>query len=201
MSPSMEARISEYAATSAPPSPPPSPLSPWSPPLPQIPSPPLPPPPSSLHLPPLVPTLLLLPSLPLPLLLASLFIPPPFDRREDIPEAELPPHKRLCLTAPTSRYEVGESLTAAPRPTGGHREDYRFHYYRDSCQRHWDRFGHFRLEIKLMQMILRALNNMPPRRSSATARAATAATPMTAAAVEQLIKARVSAALANHETL
>ncbi|GJR85901.1 putative reverse transcriptase domain-containing protein [Tanacetum coccineum] len=51
---------------------------------------------------------------------------------------------------------------------------------------------------------------MPPRRSSATARAATAATraaiaaagtPMTAAAVEQLIEARVSAALSNHETL
>ncbi|GJT73343.1 putative reverse transcriptase domain-containing protein [Tanacetum coccineum] len=40
-------------------------------------------------------------------------------------------------------------------------------------------------------------NNMPPRRSSATARAA----PITAAAVEQLIEARVSAALANHETL
>ncbi|GJR04930.1 reverse transcriptase domain-containing protein [Tanacetum coccineum] len=49
---------------------------------------------------------------------------------------------------------------------------------------------------------------MPPRRSSATARAAAAAAravvtaaPMTAAVVEQLIKARVSAALANHETL
>ncbi|GKG14230.1 hypothetical protein Tco_0353830 [Tanacetum coccineum] len=53
---------------------------------------------------------------------------------------------------------------------------------------------------------------MPPRRSSATARtavaaaraaiaAAAAATPMTAAYVEQLIEARVSAALANHETL
>ncbi|GKG36795.1 hypothetical protein Tco_0446968, partial [Tanacetum coccineum] len=50
---------------------------------------------------------------------------------------------------------------------------------------------------------------MPPRRSSATARvvaataraAATAATPMIAAAVEQLIEARVFAALANHETL
>ncbi|GJY03866.1 putative reverse transcriptase domain-containing protein [Tanacetum coccineum] len=45
---------------------------------------------------------------------------------------------------------------------------------------------------------------MPPRRTSATtARAATAAAaaPMTAAAVEQLIEARVSAALANHETL
>ncbi|GJZ83694.1 putative reverse transcriptase domain-containing protein [Tanacetum coccineum] len=49
---------------------------------------------------------------------------------------------------------------------------------------------------------------MPPRRSSATARAATAAAratttaaSMTAAAVEQLIEERVSAALANHETL
>ncbi|GJW02259.1 putative reverse transcriptase domain-containing protein [Tanacetum coccineum] len=44
---------------------------------------------------------------------------------------------------------------------------------------------------------------MPPRRSSATAKAATAAAanPMTDATVEQLIEARVSAALANHETL
>ncbi|GJY72562.1 putative reverse transcriptase domain-containing protein, partial [Tanacetum coccineum] len=41
MSPSMEARIAEYAATPTPPSPPPSPLSPWTSPLPQIPSPPL----------------------------------------------------------------------------------------------------------------------------------------------------------------
>ncbi|GKB38149.1 hypothetical protein Tco_0883091 [Tanacetum coccineum] len=126
MSPSMEARIAEYAAAPTPPSPPPSPLSPWSSPLPQIPSPPLPPLPSSLHLPPPVPTSLPLPSSPLPPLPASLFIPPPVDRREDIPEAELPPHKRLCLTAPTSRYEVGESSTAAPRPTGGHRADYGF---------------------------------------------------------------------------
>ncbi|GJR92212.1 hypothetical protein Tco_0264386 [Tanacetum coccineum] len=126
MSPSMEARIAEYATAPTPPSPPPSPLSPWSSPLPQIPSPPLPPPPSSLHLPPHVPTSLPLPSSPLPPLLASLFIPPPVDRREDIPEAELPPRKRLCLTAPTSRYEVGESSTAAPRPTGGHRADYGF---------------------------------------------------------------------------
>ncbi|GKE49643.1 hypothetical protein Tco_1480901 [Tanacetum coccineum] len=45
---------------------------------------------------------------------------------------------------------------------------------------------------------------MSPRRTSAaTARAAAAAAtaPMTAVAVEQLIEARVSAALANHETL
>ncbi|GJX43160.1 hypothetical protein Tco_0259836 [Tanacetum coccineum] len=102
MSPSMEARITEYAAVPTPPSPPPSPLSPWSPPLPQIPSPPLPPPPSSLHLLPLVPTSLPLPLPPLP---ASLFIPPPVDHREDIPEAELPPRKRLCptiITLPSS---------------------------------------------------------------------------------------------------
>ncbi|GKA46244.1 hypothetical protein Tco_0739127 [Tanacetum coccineum] len=54
-------------------------------------------------------------------------------------------------------------------------------------------------------------NNMPPKRTSATTRAAvvavraaataTATAPMTVAAVEQLIEARVSAALANHETL
>ncbi|GKD93477.1 hypothetical protein Tco_1373314 [Tanacetum coccineum] len=55
-------------------------------------------------------------------------------------------------------------------------------------------------------------NNMPPRRSSATAMATSAAarvaaattaatTPMTTAAVEQLIEARVSAALANHEII
>ncbi|GJT15504.1 putative reverse transcriptase domain-containing protein [Tanacetum coccineum] len=122
MSPSMKARIAEYAAAPAPP----SSLSPWSPLLPQIPSPPLPHPQSSLHLPPPVPTSLPLPSSPLPPLPVSLFIPPPVDRREDILEAELQTHKRLCLTAPTSRYEVGESLTAAPRPTRGHRADYRF---------------------------------------------------------------------------
>ncbi|GKE34656.1 hypothetical protein Tco_1453978, partial [Tanacetum coccineum] len=72
------------------------------------------------------PTSLPLPSSPLPPLPASLFIPPPIDRMEDIPKAELLPRKRLCLTALTSRYEVGESLTAAPRPTGGHRVDYGF---------------------------------------------------------------------------
>ncbi|GKF28926.1 hypothetical protein Tco_0095268, partial [Tanacetum coccineum] len=106
MSPSMEAHIAEYAAAPAPPSPPLSPLSPWSPPLPQIPLPPLPPPLSSLHLPPPVPISLPLPSSLLKPLPSSLFIPPPVDRIEDILKAELPPRKRLCLTALTSRYEV-----------------------------------------------------------------------------------------------
>ncbi|GJW99756.1 putative reverse transcriptase domain-containing protein [Tanacetum coccineum] len=126
MPPSKEARIDEYVVAPTPPSPPPSPLSPWSSPLPHIPSPPLPPPPSSLHLPPPVPTSLPLPSSPLPPLPASLFIPPTVDLTEDILEAELPPRKRLYLTAPTSRYEVGESSTTAPRPTRGHRANYGF---------------------------------------------------------------------------
>ncbi|GKE65043.1 hypothetical protein Tco_1519204, partial [Tanacetum coccineum] len=51
---------------------------------------------------------------------------PPVDRREDILKAELPPRKRLCLTTPALRYEVGESLTIVPRPTRGHRVDYGF---------------------------------------------------------------------------
>ncbi|GKE10171.1 hypothetical protein Tco_1413722 [Tanacetum coccineum] len=123
MSPSIEARITKYDDAPTPPSPPPSPLSPWSP---QIPLPPLPPPPSSLHLPPPVATSLSLPLSPLPSLPTSLFILPPVYQMEDIPEAELPPRKRLCLTALTSRYEVGESSTTAPRPTGGHRADYGF---------------------------------------------------------------------------
>ncbi|GJT27217.1 hypothetical protein Tco_0907492, partial [Tanacetum coccineum] len=66
-----------------------------------------------------------LPSSPLPPLPDSLFIPP-VDRMEDIPKAELPPRKRLCLTTPASRYEVGESSTAVPRPTRGRRVDYGF---------------------------------------------------------------------------
>ncbi|GJV37422.1 hypothetical protein Tco_1409899 [Tanacetum coccineum] len=79
--------------------------------------------PTSLPLP--SPQLPPLPSSPLPPLPDSLFITP-VDRKEDILEAELPPHKRLCLTTPASRYEVAESSTAISRPTGGHRIDYRF---------------------------------------------------------------------------
>nr|GEV72714.1 reverse transcriptase domain-containing protein [Tanacetum cinerariifolium] len=48
-----------------------------------------------------------LPSPPLP---PSLY-PPPVDRRDDIPESEQPPHKRLCFSTLDSRYEVGESST------------------------------------------------------------------------------------------
>ncbi|GJX59281.1 hypothetical protein Tco_0290671 [Tanacetum coccineum] len=173
------------------PIPPPSLLSPWSSPLPQIPSPPLPHLPSSLHLPPPVLTSLPLPSSPLPPLPASLSIPPPVDRRENTPEAELPPRKRLCLTTPTSRNEVGRvrllplDLLEVIDQTMG-----------------LSALWMSRSDVK--EPMRSAMNNMPPRRTSTTVRVATAAitvAPMTAVAVEQLIKARVPATLANHETL
>nr|GEW86874.1 hypothetical protein [Tanacetum cinerariifolium] len=68
--------------------------------------------PAALPSPPLPPSLYLLPP--------SLYPLPPVDRRDDIPESEQPPRKRLCLSTLGSRYEVGESST---RDRG---VDYRF---------------------------------------------------------------------------
>nr|GEY77642.1 hypothetical protein [Tanacetum cinerariifolium] len=65
-----------------------------------------------------------LPSPPLPPLPPLLYIPPPIDRRDDIPETEMPPRKRSCLFALGSRYEIEESSTA--RPTKGRGIDYGF---------------------------------------------------------------------------
>nr|GEU29496.1 hypothetical protein [Tanacetum cinerariifolium] len=62
-----------------------------------------------------------LPSPPLP---QPLHMPPPVDRRDDIPETEMPPRKRLCLSTLGSRYKVRGSSTA--RPTGGRGIDYGF---------------------------------------------------------------------------
>ncbi|GKF65153.1 hypothetical protein Tco_0191670, partial [Tanacetum coccineum] len=86
--------------------------------------------PSAHSSPPLVPSPLLLssestlPLPPLPPLPPSLYIPPPVDHRNDLPESERPPRKRLCLSTLGSMYEVGESSTA--RPTGGWGIDYGF---------------------------------------------------------------------------
>ncbi|GJR80336.1 hypothetical protein Tco_0151121 [Tanacetum coccineum] len=55
-----------------------------------------------------------LPSPPLPPLPPSLYIPPPVDRRDDIPESEQPPRKRLYLSTLGSKYEIGDSSTARP---------------------------------------------------------------------------------------
>ncbi|GJS40094.1 hypothetical protein Tco_0565137 [Tanacetum coccineum] len=54
------------------------------------------------------------PSPPLPPLPPSVYIPPLVDRKDDLPESELPPRKRLCLSNLGSRYEgiseVGYSI-------------------------------------------------------------------------------------------
>nr|GEY45935.1 hypothetical protein [Tanacetum cinerariifolium] len=50
-------------------------------------------------------------ALPSPPLLPSSYPPPLVDRRDDIPESEQPPRKRLCLATLGSRNEVGESST------------------------------------------------------------------------------------------
>nr|GEU62499.1 retrovirus-related Pol polyprotein from transposon TNT 1-94 [Tanacetum cinerariifolium] len=63
----------------------------------------------------------ILPSPPLP---PPLHMPPFVDHRDDIPETEMPPHNRLCLSTPGYRYEVGKSSTA--RLTGGRGIDYGF---------------------------------------------------------------------------
>ncbi|GKF69461.1 hypothetical protein Tco_0202518, partial [Tanacetum coccineum] len=55
-----------------------------------------------------------LPSPLLPPLPPSLYIPPPVDQRDDIPESEQPPRKRLYLSTLGSRYEVRKSSTARP---------------------------------------------------------------------------------------
>ncbi|GKC76964.1 hypothetical protein Tco_1127738, partial [Tanacetum coccineum] len=63
-------------------------------------------------------------ALPLPPLPPSLSIPSPIDHKDDIPETEKPPCKRLHLSTLGSRYKVGESSTA--RPTRGQGIDYGF---------------------------------------------------------------------------
>ncbi|GKC84288.1 hypothetical protein Tco_1140005 [Tanacetum coccineum] len=122
MTTSAEALIIEYASAPTPTSPPPSPLTLLSFPLPQIPSPPLPIPSPSTHTSPTyaeaplgyraamirssVASPLPLPTPSSPLLLHVT------DCRED-PEADVPPWKRFCLTAPAPRFKLGESSAAA----------------------------------------------------------------------------------------
>ncbi|GJU81718.1 hypothetical protein Tco_1284083, partial [Tanacetum coccineum] len=56
-----------------------------------------------------------LPSPPLPPLSPSLYIPPPIDHRDDIPESEQLPLKRLCFSTLGSKYKIGESSTVGTR--------------------------------------------------------------------------------------
>nr|GEX90602.1 hypothetical protein [Tanacetum cinerariifolium] len=62
-----------------------------------------------------------IPSLPLPLPSPLTTSPTDTGARTDIPEADMPPRKKACLTAPTPRFKIGESSAAdaarQPRPT------------------------------------------------------------------------------------
>ncbi|GJT15922.1 hypothetical protein Tco_0874628 [Tanacetum coccineum] len=103
---------------------PPSLLTPLSSPLPQIPSPPLP---SNQDLVEgcITTTITYITTTHHPLPLPA----PSTSRRADNPEADIPPRKRLLLTSPTPRFEVGESSVAAARQPGStvtRRVDYSF---------------------------------------------------------------------------
>ncbi|GJY67425.1 putative reverse transcriptase domain-containing protein [Tanacetum coccineum] len=140
MSPTAEELIAEYASALTPPSPPPSPLTPLSSLLPQIPLPPLPvpSPPLPLPTPPtyISPTYAKVPlgyravrirlraaspsthhpsEIPSPPLLLPSTI-----HKDDIPKADMPLRKRARFSAPTSRFEVGESSDAAAARHAGH---------------------------------------------------------------------------------
>ncbi|GJS37830.1 hypothetical protein Tco_0536212 [Tanacetum coccineum] len=110
MSASMEARIAEHAAA---------------------PTPPLPIAPSQLSLPSPLTTIPTDAGAPLGYRAAGIrmraavasppSLLPPTSPRTDVPEAEMPPRKRACLTTPAPGYEIGESSAAGaarqPRPT------------------------------------------------------------------------------------
>nr|GEV78203.1 putative reverse transcriptase domain-containing protein [Tanacetum cinerariifolium] len=128
MSTIVEALIAEYASAPTPPSPPPSLLTSLSSPLPQIPLPPLPlpSPPTYTSLTyaeaPLgyrVAKIRLRAASPLPLPTpSSPLLPPTTGHREDVPEADVPSRKSLCLTTPTFRFEIRECSAAAARHQG-----------------------------------------------------------------------------------
>ncbi|GJY36644.1 hypothetical protein Tco_0422022 [Tanacetum coccineum] len=111
----------EVARLLALPTPPPSPLSPWSSPLPQFPSPPLHVSSPPLPLPSPPPTSPTYTEAPLGYRAARLRLraasPPPLlpstAQGEENPKADLSLWKRLCMTAPTGRFEIGESSTVA----------------------------------------------------------------------------------------
>ncbi|GKD24826.1 putative reverse transcriptase domain-containing protein [Tanacetum coccineum] len=108
-------------------------------------------------------------------------------RRANLPEANIPPRKRLCLTAPTPRFEVEESLTAVdarqPGLGAAHTTDYDFvNMVDDAPRRHVPR------------------KKMPPRtgtetRTTLATSIATTTTPMTDAAIWALIAQGVADAL------
>nr|GEX44062.1 hypothetical protein [Tanacetum cinerariifolium] len=95
--------------------------------LPQKPMPPLseariPSPPLPVPLPPPIPSSPLPPPIPIEThapeqdVAAALLMLPSITHRSEVPEADMPPRKRLCFATPTIGFEVGESSAAAARP-------------------------------------------------------------------------------------
>ncbi|GJZ99093.1 putative reverse transcriptase domain-containing protein [Tanacetum coccineum] len=133
---STEALIAEFASAPKPTSPPSSPLSPLSSPLPRTLSPPLHTSPTYAKAPlgyraAMIQLRAASPSTYHPLHVPSPpLLLPSTAHRTDIPKAEMPPRKRVYFIAPTRRFEVGESSTAAAARQTGHtlarRVDYGF---------------------------------------------------------------------------
>nr|GFA11927.1 hypothetical protein [Tanacetum cinerariifolium] len=182
LSASTEACFVEYASapTSPSPSPSPSQLTSYSYPFHHIPSPllPIPSPP------------LIVPSPPLVL--------PSADRRSDIPEADMPSQKKLCPTTPASRVmttieEVNERVTylAATQRQDAH-EFYSMSlsYEREAV---YARHAWSRLEDRstALEALIRAHEKMMPKKIP---------TPMTDAAIKQLIAQGVADVLVEYES-
>ncbi|GKD08684.1 hypothetical protein Tco_1188369 [Tanacetum coccineum] len=141
MEASMEASIVEYVVAPTPPSPPPSPLTPLSSPFSQIPSPPLPLPSPPTHTGPtygeaplgyraaMIRSRAVSPSTHHPLEIPSpSLLLQSTTHRDDLPEADMPLRKRARFTAPTGRFEVGESSSAAAARQAGHTLAHRVDY-------------------------------------------------------------------------
>ncbi|GKB04478.1 reverse transcriptase domain-containing protein [Tanacetum coccineum] len=207
------------------PIPPPSLLTPLSSPLPQIPSPPLPPPPSSLHLPHIVPRSFIHTVITTNTKYqASKFIPPVNHLGEDtFRRAKVTTVRRLCLMlshrdAGVRRDEsekVGlrhygclgldqqrtvEEEALVSREAWAHSIGLStaVHYELQAYRTHTQMQDYRIASQESLTTTLIAHNNMPPKRTSAAVRAIAA--PMTAAAIEQLIKARVSGTVTRGST-
>ncbi|GKD71719.1 hypothetical protein Tco_1325809 [Tanacetum coccineum] len=133
MSATIEALIAEFASAPTPPSLPPSPLSPLSSPLPYIPSPlttsptyfeaPLGYRAAKIRLRAASPSTSHPSEIPSPPLLL-----PSTTHKYDLPEADMPLRKRAHFTAPTGRFKVGESSSAAAARHVGHTLDHTVDY-------------------------------------------------------------------------
>ncbi|GKA98560.1 putative reverse transcriptase domain-containing protein [Tanacetum coccineum] len=124
---------------------------------------------------------------------------PSTSRRSDIPEADTPPQKRLLLTAPTPRVEVGENSAAAaarqPRSTMACRVDHSFVDIVDTREAQEDR-ADVRAEIEILRRERLAYEQESIETSQALARTmATVNQGMSVEEIEQIVAQRVANAI------